>query len=185
MKKWLIKVNTSSLHISQAGEALKAEAWTRAEPDLGEVRSFPCRLLNRLQIIITYHPSSSSSDCLNTKRLHWFVSIGSIKADICHLLGRPLHKELVELPVKEEEGAGEAEGGQEKVFGWHHHSSLLQYFSNPVKIKTLDTAAATAVVVELFCDLFFRIILSLRQLDPSQPKLHCCTSSGLGNWDIQ
>ena len=181
----MIKVNTSSLHISQAGEALKAEAWTRAEPDLGEVRSFPCRLLNRLQIIITYHPSSSSSDGLNTKRLHWFVSIGSIKADICHLLGRPLHKELVELPVKEEDGAGEAEGGQEKVFGWHHHSSLLQYFSNPVKIKTLDTAAATAVVVELFCDLFFRIILSLRQLDPSQPKLHCCTSSGLGNWDIQ
>ena len=107
--------------------------------------------------------------------------MAKLENDHVHLLGGPLHEELIELPVEEEEGAGEAEGGQEKVFGWHHHSSLLQYFSNPVKIKTLDTAAATAVVVELFCDLFFRIILSLRQLDPSQPKLHCCTSSGLGN----
>ena len=38
-----------------------------------------------------------------------------------HLLGRPLHKELVELPVEEEEGAGEADGGQEIVLRWHQH----------------------------------------------------------------
>ena len=38
-----------------------------------------------------------------------------LENDHAHLLGGPLHEELIELPVEEEEGTGEAKGGQQVV----------------------------------------------------------------------
>ena len=38
-----------------------------------------------------------------------------LENDHVHLLGGSLHEELIEFPVEEEEGAGEAEGGQQVV----------------------------------------------------------------------
>ena len=41
-----------SLHVSQVGKTLEAEAGTGTEPDLGEVDSFPTRLLNQLHLMV-------------------------------------------------------------------------------------------------------------------------------------
>ena len=85
------------LHVSQVGKTLEAEAGTGTEPDLGEVDSFPTRLLNQLHLMVV---------------LKWQKKLEN---DHVHLLGGPLHEELIELPVEEEEGTGEAKGGQQVV----------------------------------------------------------------------
>ena len=41
--------------------------------------------------------------------------MAKLEQDHAYLLGGPLHEELIELPVEEEEGTGEAKGGQQVV----------------------------------------------------------------------
>ena len=40
------------VHVSQVGKTLEAEARAGTEPDLGEVDSFPTRLLNQLLLMV-------------------------------------------------------------------------------------------------------------------------------------
>ena len=52
------------------------------------------------------------------------LEVAKLENDHVHLLGGPLHEELIELPVEEEEGAGEAEGGQQVVLLLCHQHSV-------------------------------------------------------------
>ena len=50
--------------------------------------------------------------------------MAKLENDHVHLLGGSLHEELIEFPVEEEEGAGEAEGGQQVVLLLCHQHSV-------------------------------------------------------------
>ena len=90
-------------------------------------------------------PDSSSQPTA----LDGVLEVAKLENDHVHLLCGPLHEELIEFPVEEEEGAGEAEGGQQVVLLLcHQHSVSSWSWDSGSTIEERDTRSN---FICLFC----------------------------------
>ena len=76
------------------------------------------------------------------------LEVAKLEQDHAHLLGRPLHEELIKFPVEEEESTGKAKGGQQVVFLLCYQHSFFSWFWNS---GTIEERGTSGNFICLFC----------------------------------